>query len=100
MSPGVLSTHLSCAEIHQRVADELTRSMVGRLTSSHRVHIVGAERPEPRSLLFELRCILLPPAGGVDWRMLQEEQDVGFGDPFERGSSVLIGRRVEQRRFG
>jgi hypothetical protein len=32
--------------------------------------------------------------------MLQEEQDVGFGDPFERGSSVLVGRRVEQRRLG
>lgn len=95
-----MSTHLSCAEVHQRVADELSRSMVGRLASSHRVHIVRPERSEPRPFLFELRCILFPPAGRVDWRMLQEEQDVGFGDPFERGSSVLIGRRVEQRRLG
>lgn len=95
-----MSTHLSCAEVHQRVADELSRSMVGRLPSSHRVHIVRPERPEPCSLLFELCCILLPPAGRVNWRMLQEEQDVGFGDPFERGSSALVGPRVEQRRLG
>ena len=95
-----MSTHLSCAEVHQGIADELSRTMVGRLASSHRVHIIRPERPEPCTLLFELCCVLFPPAGGVDWRMLQEEQDVGFGEPFERDSSVLIGRRVEQRRLG
>lgn len=63
-------------EVDERIANDLTWTMVCCLSSSKREHAIRARRLQSQSFLCGFRIIALPSTEGVDRSMFQEEEEV------------------------
>lgn len=62
-------------EVEEGVSDDLPGTVIGQLATSRRGDKVGAEGGEADAVRVEL-CVCLATACGVDWTMLEKEEEV------------------------